>query len=228
MGDYRIDMVSLKNPKQKKGDNMVSYENEKKGRIPLIRDLMNVLGCMRMYMVRSPEKPNRQVIGRDEKGDEFWLPHNDALQHIYNDFHGNFLEITNVGGKLEDGKKNYTFKVVVLERVEDDSNILHVVVDEDGIGFAEKGIKVSIKTLRGLASQSPDEAEKEMYYGLIGKIEFISQQYEGVSYWEVSDGDVFRPSSRVSFEKGLINEDVDIGGVFYYDNNGRKDGEVEL
>ena len=34
MGDYRIDMVSLKNPKQKKGDNMVSYENEKKGRIP--------------------------------------------------------------------------------------------------------------------------------------------------------------------------------------------------
>ena len=98
---------------------MVSYENEKKGRIPLVRDLMSVLGCMRMYMVRSPEKPNRQVIGRDEKGDEFWLPHNDALQHIYNDFHGNLLEITNIGGSLEDGKKNYTFKVVVLERVED-------------------------------------------------------------------------------------------------------------
>ena len=72
---------------------MVSYENEKKGRIPLVRDLMSVLGCMKMYMVRSPEKPNRQVIGRDEKGDEFWLPHNDALQHIYNDFHGNFLEV---------------------------------------------------------------------------------------------------------------------------------------
>ena len=44
----------------------------------------------------------------------------------------------------------------------------------------------------------------------------------------MSDGDVFRPSSRVSFEKGLINDDIDIGGVFYYDNNGRRDEEVVL
>jgi len=207
---------------------MVSYENEKKGKIPLVKDLMNVLGCMRMYLVRSPEKPNRQVIGRDEDGYEFWLPHNNAIQHIYNDFHGNLLEITNVGGTLEDGVKNYTFKVVVLERVKDHSNIVHIMVGDDDIKFAEMNRHMRMQALSDFGRTSRTEAEKEMFYGLLGKVEFISQQYETPSYWTIGEKDVFKPSSRVAFEKAIINKDADVGDVFYYDNNGRKDEEVVL